>query len=99
VAAKSREQASDGAGGPFLDGGSAWQALRADPAFRSTDSGRSLLRMLSAYQTIEQQSQQLIDQVPVHCMSRVAVAAQACAQAWQHFAEHAERQSRAISDD
>jgi hypothetical protein len=72
----------------------AWQALRADPAFRSTETGRSLLQMLSAYSALQQHGQQLIDNVPVHCISMVAAAARACAQAWHDFADRVEGHSQ-----
>jgi hypothetical protein len=68
-----------------------WQALRADPAFSCTESGRLLLRLLSAYQVLQEHHQQLIDHVPPHCIDRLAAAASECAQAWQDFADRAEQ--------
>jgi ParB-like chromosome segregation protein Spo0J len=75
----------------------ALRALRADPALRSTDSGRTLLRMLAAFVTIEDCGQQILQEAPVHCLSRVAEAALACAHSWQDFAELTERQRRALT--
>ena len=72
-------------------GTSAWQALCGDPALRSTETGRSLLRVLSLYQVL--QDRHLLDNVPPHCMSRVAAAARECARAWQDLADRAEQRS------
>ncbi len=63
-----------------------WQALRADPAFRSTEAGRSLLRALSSYQLPQASGERLAEQVPPHCLGRVAEAARLCSQAWRDFA-------------
>jgi ParB-like nuclease domain len=73
-----------------LDGQSVLRALWADPAFRSNESARNLLRLLSTYLSLEH-GDQLIENVPVHCLSRVACAAGACAHAWQDFAERVEK--------
>jgi ParB-like chromosome segregation protein Spo0J len=71
-------------------------ALRADPAFRSTDSGRSLLRMLAAYEVLDQHSDQLIDNVPAHCLDRVERAARACSAEWQTFADSITTRNRDV---
>jgi hypothetical protein len=76
-------------------GTQALQALRGDPAFRSTESGRSLLRMLATFPIIEELGTKILDDAPVHCLSRVVESAQACARGWQAFAELAERRSLA----
>jgi transposase-like protein len=73
-----------------MDWFSAMRALRADPAFRSTDTGRFLLRMLSAPHTIRAQGQPLVEAVPTHCMDWLAAASRACALAWLEFADRAE---------
>jgi ParB-like chromosome segregation protein Spo0J len=77
------------------EGTHALRALRGDPSFRSTESGRSLLRMLSTFPVIEELGSQILDDAPVHCLSRLAEAAQACARSWQYFADLAEQKSRA----
>lgn len=71
-------------------GVSALEALRADPAFRSNERTRSLLRMLSCYAVLEESSSELIENIPVHCLPRVADAARACVLSWQDFAERVE---------
>jgi hypothetical protein len=65
--------------------------LRADPAFRSTDSGRSLLRLLAFPELAGRYSGLFIAQIPPHCLERVAKAALECAAAWQEFASEIER--------
>ena len=90
------EQRSNGAGHAGQTGTSALQVLLADPAFRSTESGRSLLRMLSAPRVFEQRGKQFIDSVPAHCMDRFAEAVQTCVQTWEGFAEDVERRRQAL---
>lgn len=77
-----------------LSGTAALRALRGDPAFRSTESGRSMLRMLTAFLVIEECGEQFVQDAPVHCLSRIAEAAQACARGLQGLAELAERAQR-----
>jgi ParB-like chromosome segregation protein Spo0J len=95
---RAAEQRSSDIGLASQNGTLALRALRGDPAFRSTDSGRSLLRMLAAFQVIEKCGKQFVDDAPVHCLGRVVDAAQACAGGWQGFADLAERQRQTLSD-
>jgi transposase-like protein len=71
-------------------------ALRGDPALRSSERGRLLLRMLGAAEVLPKHSEQIIDAVPAHSIKRVAEASRACAQAWEWFAAYAERKAAAI---
>jgi DNA-binding NarL/FixJ family response regulator len=71
---------------------SSLDALRADPAFRSTDSGRFLLRTLSAYMIIRGQRKQLLEGIPFHCLTWVALAAREYATEWNKIADQAEAQ-------
>lgn len=81
--------------GPVMpEGTHALRALRGDPAFRSTESGRSLLRMLSTFPVIEELGSQILDDTPVHCLNRLAEAARACARSWEYFAELVEQRTR-----
>jgi hypothetical protein len=68
--------------------------LRADPAFRSTDSGRSLLRLLAFPELADRYSGLMIARIPPHCLESVAKAALECAAAWQGFASEIERVKR-----
>lgn len=62
-----------------------------DPALRSTDAGRLLLRTLSAFPQISREAEQLLDVVPVHDLAAFARLAAANAQLWQELAEGAGR--------
>lgn len=85
------------AGQTHPNGTSSLAALRADPAFRSTENGRLLLRMLSTCQVIEEKGRPLIDSAPVHCLNWVAAAARSCARTWQDLANRAEERIRESS--
>jgi hypothetical protein len=74
-------------------GARAWHSLRADPAFRSTSNGHSLLRMLSVFLLLQNRSEQLVANLPAHCLAWVADSARACAQAWLDFAERVEKET------
>jgi ParB-like chromosome segregation protein Spo0J len=72
----------------------AFEALRSDPSFRSTETGRSLLRMLAAWQVVRGHTTGLIEHIPTHCLDRVALVADACASEWQAFAGTVEQRKR-----
>lgn len=59
--------------------------LERDPALRSTELGRSLLRLLNAQPTEADMRQRLVAGLPPHCVDAVARAARECAAAWQKF--------------
>lgn len=90
---KTSVQGLNSVDGLHLDATIVWRALRADPAFRSTETGRFLLRMLSAYQMLEAEREDIILQIPPHCIEWVVKGAQACARAWHDFAQRAEQQA------
>ncbi|MFC8174158.1 ParB/RepB/Spo0J family partition protein [Streptomyces sp. NPDC057242] len=69
----------------------AYQNLCRDPALRHTESGRVLLRLLSALTLPPAQWQNLADGVPVHRANAVAELASEYARVWQEFAERARR--------
>jgi ParB-like chromosome segregation protein Spo0J len=85
-------------GKPPRPGTTALQALLADPAFRSTDSGRALLRLLTASRTVHDNGSDYLQKAPAHCLGRLAEAARACAQDWEAFATGAERR-RALPEN
>ncbi|MFD7666485.1 ParB/RepB/Spo0J family partition protein [Streptomyces sp. NPDC059788] len=60
--------------------------LKHDPALRSTDMGRALLRLLSSHEIPLAHWQALVDGVPPHCARAVADIAGQCARVWQEFA-------------
>jgi hypothetical protein len=66
------------------------RALRSDPAFRSTDNGRTLLRMLATCEIIVNHKNELIQNIPAHCSEWVGQAAILCSSAWQDLAKSIE---------
>jgi hypothetical protein len=76
----------------------ALQALLADPAFRSTDSGRTLLRLLSMSRTVHDSGSDFIDKAPAHCLDRLIEAARTCARDWEAFAAQAERRRELLEN-
>jgi hypothetical protein len=72
----------------------ALSALMVDPALRSTDAGRALLRMLAMSALTEQHRQRLVDGVPAHCLVTVAQTARACCELWRDLAERLEQRSQ-----
>jgi ParB-like chromosome segregation protein Spo0J len=87
----SREQQAATNSVPALNGAAALTALRADPAFRSSESGRSLLRMMTVYRVLEEHHNKLVDHIPAHSLGWASEAARACADAWQQLAERIEQ--------
>jgi hypothetical protein len=69
---------------------SALDFLRADPAFRSTDSGRSLLQLLGFPELSRRSGGTLIAHIPPHCADSIIAAALECASAWSAFASEVE---------
>jgi len=79
-------------------GNMALQALRADPAFRSKENGRALLRLLTESQVVQISGGEFIEKAPVHCLGRLVEAARACARDWEAFAAAVERR-RALPEN
>jgi ParB-like chromosome segregation protein Spo0J len=75
----------------------ALQALRRDPALRSREHGRLLLRMLSAVDTLDEYGEQMIEHIPAHDLAWVARASRVCARTWERFADLAERRNAAAA--
>jgi hypothetical protein len=65
--------------------------MLADPAFRSTDSGRTLLRLLAASRALQEGGSEFLQNVPAYSLGRLAEAARECAREWQAFAVEAEQ--------
>lgn len=83
---------------PSQVGSMALQALRADPAFRSREDGRALLRLLTESQIVHTSLSEFIEKAPVHCLGRLVEAARACARDWEAFAAAVERR-RALPEN
>ncbi|MFC3514272.1 ParB/RepB/Spo0J family partition protein [Amycolatopsis halotolerans] len=69
------------------------QSLRQDPAFRQTDTGRFLLRLLDLHLNQVCEWNRLIAHVPPHRANSVANLARECSQTWREFAEQVSAQS------
>ena len=61
--------------------------LKADPALKQTDTGRALLRVLHAQKIAQEDWEKIIDNLPAHCSSSVARAAEECARIWSYVAD------------
>jgi ParB-like nuclease domain/Homeodomain-like domain len=72
----------------------ALSVLMADPAIRSTDIGRALLRMLNTSGAITRYGAQIQREVPNYSLPVIAEAALACSQAWHDFADSIQRSSQ-----
>jgi ParB-like chromosome segregation protein Spo0J len=71
---------------PLRNWGDAVGRLRADPALRMTETGRSLLILLQAHSLKQEEWERIIDSIPVHCSLLIARMAKDCAQMWSEFA-------------
>jgi ParB-like chromosome segregation protein Spo0J len=83
---------------PARAGKIAVKSLLADPALRSTDNGRALLRLLTASRALHDSGSEFIDKAPAHCLGRLVEAARACARDWETFAAEVERR-RALPEN
>src|SRR5262249_46402063 len=72
---------------PVPDWGGAVGRLRADPALRMTESGRSLLVLLQAHSLKSEEWERIINNVPGHWRNVIAHMARDCAQRWSEFAQ------------
>ncbi|NJQ02587.1 ParB N-terminal domain-containing protein [Streptomyces sp. PLAI1-29] len=67
------------------------ERLKADPALRFSDSGRTLLRLLNVHTISTEDWEELIDNVPPHCGGIVARLAGDCAEMWTELAARLRR--------
>ncbi len=65
--------------------------LKRDPSLRLTDAGGVLIRLLHTLTIETKEWDQLINNVPTHCIPMVSDAARACADAWRELADHLEQ--------
>ncbi|WP_416974001.1 ParB N-terminal domain-containing protein [Streptomyces sp. 4F14] len=65
---------------------SAVNRLKADPALRFSETGRTLLRMLNVHILTGAEWQEIIDNVPPHCRTTVAGLARECSGIWRDIA-------------
>lgn len=69
------------------DTGLALQTLRRDPSLRFTEAGRGLLRLLDIHLIGAEDWEQLVENIPSHCVEIAAELASSCAKNWEQFAE------------
>ncbi|MFI1971849.1 ParB/RepB/Spo0J family partition protein [Streptomyces cinnamoneus] len=67
--------------------------LRKDPSLRFSESGRTLLQLLSVHAMGGERWRRLLESVPAHRRTTVAQAARHCAESWLRFAIELERRS------
>jgi ParB/Sulfiredoxin domain len=65
--------------------------LRADPALRFSETGRTLLRLLHMLALNTDEWEKMAENVPLHCSQIVAQLARECSQIWSGFAEQVDR--------
>lgn len=75
------------------------RALAKDPALRSTDAGRRLLRIVAGLLVLENEADRLVDAVPEHGLAHFERVAHAHAEAWRRLADlAAQHASRGFAD-
>jgi ParB-like chromosome segregation protein Spo0J len=75
---------------PYTDPVALLAGLRQDPSLRFNETGRALLRLLSAHFGDDADWGRYVASVPAHCGERMARIARQCADAWTHFAQQVE---------
>lgn len=71
---------------PARDPHAVLQVLRADPALRSSDTGRGLLRWLHSHAIQKGQCDELMKNLPPHCSALIADLAESYGEAWYALA-------------
>jgi lambda repressor-like predicted transcriptional regulator len=74
------------------------RALAADPAIRSSELGRMLLRALAASLSLDDRDARLAQTLPGYRLSDVMLAVQACAATWQRLAERLEQRRTELAE-
>jgi hypothetical protein len=70
------------------------ERLRADPALRFSEKGRSLLRLLHLHTMKDEELDRIAESVPAHWRSTVASLARECARVWTELADRVEQKSQ-----
>jgi transposase len=76
-----------------LDAASVLQALQVDPAVRSNEKARFVMRTLASVLLLEKNREQVVQDLPPHCLSRLAAAAGACAPMLEDLASYIRREA------
>jgi hypothetical protein len=67
------------------------ERLKADPALRFSETGRTLLRLLHVNMMKAEEWESIGANIPPHCGVIIASLARDCAQMWEDLAQHVER--------
>jgi ParB-like chromosome segregation protein Spo0J len=70
------------------------ERLRADPALRFSEKGRSLLRLLNLHIMKDEELDRIAESVPAHWRSTVASLARECARLWAELADRVEQKGQ-----
>jgi hypothetical protein len=73
------------------------ERLRADPALRLTETGRSLLRLLQSQALKAGELEAISANVPPHCRQTIAYLAEECSGMWRELAERVEQRAASIT--
>jgi hypothetical protein len=82
--------------GARQNGGSSLKALMADPALRYTNAGRVLIRLLIAQRILDEQGRIFIENIPPHCIDKLADAVKECVRAWGEFSSVVEQRRHGL---
>ncbi|MEV5594490.1 ParB N-terminal domain-containing protein [Streptomyces sp. NPDC052496] len=76
---------------PVQDRTGVVRRLKVDPALRFSETGRTLLRLLSIHTISAEEWDDIMANIPPHCSGIIAQLARECADIWADFAQRAER--------
>lgn len=79
---------------PARDPQAALENLRNDPALRSSEAGRAVLRWLHTRSIERAQWKRLLETIPPHCAELIAGLARGCGEAWNEFAKELQDRSQ-----
>lgn len=85
--AAANSAATDPGVSPAVRGADLLQRLRNDPSVRSSERGRTLLRLLSTVVVAISACNEFSEAVPIHCSGTIAEIARKNARAWQDIAD------------
>jgi hypothetical protein len=83
--------------GPAQDQAQTIERLKADPALRLTETGRSLLRLFQIHTIKEEEWEKISDNVPLHYGQIIAYLAKECSHKWTELAERAEQRAASLA--
>jgi ParB-like chromosome segregation protein Spo0J len=85
--------------GQIREPGTVLQLLRRDPSLRSTESGRALLKWLTAQTASVEKRMNYLDRLPPHCSILIVEIFRGLAQTWQTVADELDQKMRVRSEE